>query len=225
MSLENASSAITYTSISSDFKWTILGIPLVNVGELPEMDLYEEVAQQGQAPPLSFAYVPDPMELDEHVPVYVSKPEHPEYHVPSDDDIKIKDQPYIDDTSPTAESPGYIALINSFAAGSPPFPLSLTNTAHDQAPLGHRTVMIRMRDEIAKEDIPPQRRFVLTALSPGCDVVESFAFATARPSRGQYDFVDTRQSAEDPAVKQMMRTHVLEARAQIDMVEDTDSSC
>nr|GFB75630.1 hypothetical protein [Tanacetum cinerariifolium] len=49
------------------------------------------------------------------------------------------------------------ALINAFAAGSPPFPLSLTNPAHDQAPLGHRTVMIRMRDEIAKEDIPPQR--------------------------------------------------------------------
>nr|GEY76878.1 hypothetical protein [Tanacetum cinerariifolium] len=34
-----------------------------------------------------------------------------------------------------------------------------------------------------------------------------------------------RQSAEDFAVRQMMRIHVLEARAQIDMVEDTGSSC
>ncbi|GJU95791.1 hypothetical protein Tco_1320547 [Tanacetum coccineum] len=34
-------------------------------------------------------YVPDPMELDEHVPV--------------------EDQPYADDTSPIVESPGYIA--------------------------------------------------------------------------------------------------------------------
>ncbi|GKD97577.1 hypothetical protein Tco_1381474 [Tanacetum coccineum] len=33
-----------------------------------------------------------------------------------------------------------------------------------------------------------------------------------------------RQRAEDDAVRQMMRTHVLEARAQIDTVEDTDSS-
>ncbi|GKE63670.1 hypothetical protein Tco_1514037 [Tanacetum coccineum] len=33
------------------------------------------------------------------------------------------------------------------------------------------------------------------------------------------------QRAEDNAVRQMMRTHVLEARAQIDTVEDTDSSC
>ncbi|GKD32490.1 hypothetical protein Tco_1247999 [Tanacetum coccineum] len=49
------------------------------------------------------------MELDEHVPIYVPEPEHPEYHAPSDDDIQVEDQPYDDDASPTAESPGYIA--------------------------------------------------------------------------------------------------------------------
>ncbi|GKA84490.1 hypothetical protein Tco_0806085 [Tanacetum coccineum] len=177
--------------------------------------------------------------------------------------------------------------------------------------------------------MPPQRRFVLTAPPPGCDVAESSAAAAARAPRGQYDFVDTveagqglirspghdartiaraadqhyqaqvrrqesedfytqlhdaqtdrrdirleidvvrgqrtayetelhevrqaylssearnrallarletlethmsrmewqRQRAEDDAVRQMMRTHVLEARAQIDTVEDTGSSC
>nr|GEY33091.1 hypothetical protein [Tanacetum cinerariifolium] len=31
------------------------------------------------------------MELDEHVPVYVPEPEHPEYHAPSDDDIQVED--------------------------------------------------------------------------------------------------------------------------------------
>nr|GFA24443.1 hypothetical protein [Tanacetum cinerariifolium] len=67
------------------------GIPLINVGELPEMDSYEEVAQQGKAHPLSPTYVPDPMELDEHVLVYVPEPEHPEYHAPSDDDIQVED--------------------------------------------------------------------------------------------------------------------------------------
>ncbi|GJX87715.1 putative reverse transcriptase domain-containing protein [Tanacetum coccineum] len=90
MSSDNASSAVTYTSISSDSNGTSWGIPLVNGSELSEMDPYEEVAQQGQAPPLSPAYAPDPMELDEHVPVYVLKPEHPEYHVPSDDVIQMK---------------------------------------------------------------------------------------------------------------------------------------
>ncbi|GKC54169.1 hypothetical protein Tco_1076914, partial [Tanacetum coccineum] len=82
------------------------------------MDPYEEVAQQGQAPPLSPAYVLDPMELDEHVPVYVPEPEHPEYHVPSDDDIQVEDQPFVDDTSPTAESHGYIANSDSMKEDS-----------------------------------------------------------------------------------------------------------
>ncbi|GJZ98765.1 hypothetical protein Tco_0671218 [Tanacetum coccineum] len=110
MSSDNASSAVTYTSVSSDSNGpSSWGIPLVNAGELPEMDPYEEVAQQGQAHPVSPAYVPDPMELDEHVPVYVLEPEHPEYHAPSDDDIQVEDQPYASDASPTAESPGYIA--------------------------------------------------------------------------------------------------------------------
>ncbi|GKE67018.1 hypothetical protein Tco_1521179, partial [Tanacetum coccineum] len=305
MSSDNASSIVTYTSISSvsngPSSW---GIPFVNAGELPDMDLYEEVAQQGQAHPLSPAYVLDPMELDEHVPIYAPEPEHPEHHVPSDDDIQAEDQPYAEDASPTAESPGYIAdsdpieddtdadsidypdeprtddedsekdddedpeedpseehdpeddnedpeedpseehesedekakedepsedsdetepfeedeitatppspkhrearisirpqppmaastqtLIDAFFAGSPSFPLPPTSPTYDQAPLGHRAAMIRMREDIPEEDQPPRRRFVLTTPPPGFDVAESSA--AARPPRGQYDFVDT----------------------------------
>ncbi|GKG17085.1 hypothetical protein Tco_0362042, partial [Tanacetum coccineum] len=48
-------------------------------------------------------------ELDKHVPVYILEPEHPEYHVLIDDDIQVKDQPYVNDDSPTAESPRHIA--------------------------------------------------------------------------------------------------------------------
>ncbi|GJT82246.1 hypothetical protein Tco_1056588 [Tanacetum coccineum] len=194
--------------------------------------------------------------------------------------------------------------------------------------------MICMRDDIPEEDMPPRRRFVLTAPLPGCEVAESSAAAAARASRGQCDFVDAvrtrqglihspghdiriiaraadraedvgyvralqtsehrmmtsieevnlrvsyqaqvrrqeseifytqlhdartdrrdirleidvarnrallarletlethmsrmewqRQRAEDDAVRQIMRTQVLEARARIDTVEDTGSSC
>nr|GEY06185.1 hypothetical protein [Tanacetum cinerariifolium] len=60
------------------------------------MEPYEEVTQQGQAPSLSPTYVPDPMELDEHV----------------------GDQPYADDASPTAESPGYITDLDSMEEDS-----------------------------------------------------------------------------------------------------------
>ncbi|GKC67927.1 hypothetical protein Tco_1100525 [Tanacetum coccineum] len=84
MSSDNASSAVTYTSISSDSNGLSWGIPLVNAGELPEMDPYEEVAQQGQAHPLSPAYVPDPMELDEHVKlqlkIKINTINHFQYH-------------------------------------------------------------------------------------------------------------------------------------------------
>ncbi|GJQ93002.1 hypothetical protein Tco_0004141 [Tanacetum coccineum] len=114
MSSDNASSAVTYTSVSSDSnRPSTWGIPLVNIGELLEMDPYEEVVQQGQAHPLSPAYVPDPIKLDEHVPVYVPKPEHLEYHTPSDDDIQVENQPYAEDASPTAKLPGYLANSDS----------------------------------------------------------------------------------------------------------------
>ncbi|GKB14371.1 putative reverse transcriptase domain-containing protein [Tanacetum coccineum] len=110
MSSDNASSTVTYTFVSSDSNGpSSWGIPLMNAGKILDMDPYEEVAQQGQAHPLSPAYVPDPMELDEHVPVYVPEPEHPEYHVPSDDDIQVEDQPYAEDASPTVKSLGYHA--------------------------------------------------------------------------------------------------------------------
>ncbi|GKA49506.1 hypothetical protein Tco_0742579, partial [Tanacetum coccineum] len=317
MSSDNASSAVTYTSISSDSNGLSWGIPLVNAGELPEMDPYEEVAQQGQAHPLSPAYVPDPIELDEHVPVYVPEPEHLEYHAPSDDDIQVEDQPYADDASPTAKSPGHIADSKSMeedfidypdepedddedpeedpeedhtdyladgedgddepsdnddndddtddedeeptkdeeeeehpapadpsavpvvdpvpSAGdteafetdesaptprspqtrvsfsqtrlcrarrtvrletpmSAPIeariaehaaaPIPPTSPTYDQASLGHRESMIRMREDIPEEDRLPRRRFVLTAPPHGCDVAESSAAAAARAPRG-----------------------------------------
>ncbi|GKF93644.1 hypothetical protein Tco_0283344, partial [Tanacetum coccineum] len=81
----NIVASVDYTtSVSSDSNGpSSWGIPLVNAGELPEMDSYE-----GGRP---------------------TRPKHPEYHAPSDDDIQIEDQPYADNASPTAESPGYIA--------------------------------------------------------------------------------------------------------------------
>nr|GEW68168.1 retrotransposon protein, putative, Ty3-gypsy subclass [Tanacetum cinerariifolium] len=87
------------------------------------------------------------------------------------------------------------ALIDAFAAGSPLFPLPPTSPAYDQALLGHRTTIICRRDDIPEEDMPPQRRFVFTAPSPGCDVAES-SDAAARAPRGQYDFVDTVEAGQ-----------------------------
>ncbi|GJV48429.1 putative reverse transcriptase domain-containing protein [Tanacetum coccineum] len=270
MSSDNASSAVTYTSISSDSNGPSWGIPLVNAGELPEMDPYEEVAQQGQAPPLSPAYVPDPIELDEHVSVedqpyvddalpiaeslrhiadsesmeedsidYPDEPEdkdedpeedpeedHTDYPAngedgddkPSDDDDEDDDtndedeDPIEDKESPQTRvpfsqtrlrrarktvrlEPPMSASMEARIAEHAAAPIPPTSPAYDQAPLGHRAAMIRMRDDIPEEDMPPRRRFVLTAPPPGCDVAESSA-AAARPPRGQYDFVDTVEAGQ-----------------------------
>nr|GEW70586.1 putative reverse transcriptase domain-containing protein [Tanacetum cinerariifolium] len=154
----------------------------MNAGEFSKIDPYEEVAQQGQIHPLSPAYIPDPMELDENMPVHVPEPEHPEYHASSDDDIQE------DETAVTPSPPRHCrarisvipqtpmtastqALIDAFAVGSSPLPLPPTSLAYDQASLGHRAAMIHIRDNILEEDMPPRRRFVLTAPlpSPGHD--------------------------------------------------------
>nr|GEZ35107.1 hypothetical protein [Tanacetum cinerariifolium] len=75
----------------------------MNADELLEMDPYEEVAQQGHALPLLPAYVPDLMELDEHVPIYVSEPE---YH---EDSINYPDVPEDDDKDPEEDHTEYPA--------------------------------------------------------------------------------------------------------------------
>ncbi|GJW98234.1 hypothetical protein Tco_0180042 [Tanacetum coccineum] len=60
MSSNNASSTVTYASVSSDSNGpSSWGIPLENAGEIPDVDPYEKVAQQGQAHPLSPAYAED----------------------------------------------------------------------------------------------------------------------------------------------------------------------
>nr|GFB74016.1 hypothetical protein [Tanacetum cinerariifolium] len=103
MSSDNAQSAVTYTSISSDSDGPSWGIPLMNAGEFPEMDPYKEVAQQGQVHPLSPAYIPYPIELDEHSLVYAPEPQHPEYHAPSDDDIQVEDDDDDPEEDPSKE--------------------------------------------------------------------------------------------------------------------------
>nr|GEV98143.1 hypothetical protein [Tanacetum cinerariifolium] len=210
MSSDNAQSAVTYTSISSDLDRPSWGIPLMNVDEFSKMDPYEEVAQQGKVHPLSPAYISDPMELDEHVSVYVSKPEHPEYHAPLDDDIPVKDDDedpkkdpseeheHEDNDEDPKEDPNKehkdTKDPSEVAVGSSLFPLPPTSPPYDQAPLGHTTAVIRLRDDILEEDMPPQRRFVFTAPPPGCNIAGSST--VARAPRGQYDFLDTIEAGQ-----------------------------
>nr|GEW59604.1 hypothetical protein [Tanacetum cinerariifolium]GEW59606.1 hypothetical protein [Tanacetum cinerariifolium]GEW59767.1 hypothetical protein [Tanacetum cinerariifolium] len=102
---DSRNSTVSYTLISSPKRsW-----------DIPYVDLYEEAALHAieqVAPPLSPAYLPDPIELDEHVPVYVLEPEYSEYLEPLADDIVAEDHPHADDVAPTALSPSYITDSN-----------------------------------------------------------------------------------------------------------------
>ncbi|GJS46883.1 hypothetical protein Tco_0597004 [Tanacetum coccineum] len=73
----SADSAVTYTSVHSEARsWSI-----------PSEDPYEEAARQLlEQAPHSLEYIPDPMELEDHVPVYIPEPEHPEDLVPAEDE-------------------------------------------------------------------------------------------------------------------------------------------
>ncbi|GKD83858.1 hypothetical protein Tco_1350697, partial [Tanacetum coccineum] len=265
MSSDDASSTVTYTSLSSgSSEPSAWGIPLVNAGEIPNVDPYEKVAQHGQAHPLSPAYVPDPMELDEHVPLYV--PDHPEHHDSSEENMPVEDQSDAED----ANSHGFLTDSDSMeddtdaglidypdepedgedddedpeedpieeheseegeAKEDEPFEDSdrteefevdettatrpPTNPTYDQAPLGHRAAMIRIRDDIPEEVMEDSLNMIRRhyghrdsndpyesdirgwtchlrgmnlsyAPPPGCDVAESSAAAAARAPRGVY---------------------------------------
>nr|GEZ43839.1 putative reverse transcriptase domain-containing protein [Tanacetum cinerariifolium] len=135
------------------------------------MDPYEEVSQQGQAHPLSPAYVPDLMELDEYMPVHVLEPEHPVYHAPSDGDIQVED----DDEDPE-EDP---------------------NEEHEPEDDDEDEDLEEDPREMTsfEEDMPPQRRFAFTAPLPGYDIAESSA-AAARAPRKDVGYVRTLQASE-----------------------------
>ncbi|GKE69274.1 hypothetical protein Tco_1527346, partial [Tanacetum coccineum] len=62
-----------------------------DLGVSPSEDPYEEVARQLLEQELRPSeYVPDPMELEDHVLVYIPEPEHPEDLVPVEDEAPIE---------------------------------------------------------------------------------------------------------------------------------------
>nr|GFB01384.1 hypothetical protein [Tanacetum cinerariifolium] len=222
MSLDNAQSIVTYTSISSNLDGPSWGILFMNADKFPKMDLYEEVAQQGQVHPLSPAYIPDPMELDEHAPVYAPEPQHPEYHAPSDDDIQVEDddddpeedpkedpkedpseEPEDDDEDPE-EDPNEE---HESKGSDKTEPFKEDKIDVTPPPPRHRGVRISVRpqtpmvastqaliDAFASGSSP----FPLPPTSPAYDQaqLESSAVAAARAPRSQYDFVDTVEAGQ-----------------------------
>nr|GEU42789.1 putative reverse transcriptase domain-containing protein [Tanacetum cinerariifolium] len=125
--------------------------------------------------PHFLAYVPDPIELEDHVPAHI--PEHPEDLVPAEDEAPI--EAYIPKMRAAVPST-YHSLLPS---GTPPLlPIPVPSTSR--------------RAEIPEADTPPQKRLLLTTPRPGCEVGESSAVARQPgPTKPVVD-VRSRESLE-----------------------------
>ncbi|GJW49259.1 hypothetical protein Tco_0090610 [Tanacetum coccineum] len=105
--LDSDELGVTYTEVSNLFKdLSDIGSPRANVHEyleIPGMPEDPYVEATLQVPP-SPDYVPSPEEPEQAPPSpdYVPGSEH------ADDEIIAEDQPYADDSSPTAQSPNYV---------------------------------------------------------------------------------------------------------------------
>ncbi|GKF57976.1 hypothetical protein Tco_0171513, partial [Tanacetum coccineum] len=181
-------SAVTYTSVHSEARsWSF-----------SSEDLYEEAARQLlEQAPRSPEYVPDPMELEDHVPVYIpEEPEHPEDLVPVEDEAPTPPLPPFF-LSPRIRPLRTRAAMAQMRATAP-------STYHPLLPSGTPSLLpiplptpstTRIAD-IPKADTPPWKRLLLTTLRPGCEVRESSAAAARQPGpttahRVDYSLVDT----------------------------------
>ncbi|GKF23488.1 hypothetical protein Tco_0075810, partial [Tanacetum coccineum] len=162
----SADSAVTYTSVHSEARsWSI-----------PSEDPYEEAAQQlFEQAPRHPEYVPE-----NHIPVYIPEPEHPEDLVPAEDEAPIPPSflaPRIRPLSPRALEVEMRDVASAYyhsvhPSGTPPvLPIPLP------APSSSR------RADIPEADTPPRKRLLLTTPRPGCEVGESSAAAAARNQR------------------------------------------
>ncbi|GKF29333.1 hypothetical protein Tco_0095675, partial [Tanacetum coccineum] len=92
--------------------------------------------------------------LEDHVPVYIPEPEHLEDLVPAEDEMRA------------AAPSTYHLLLPSGTPPLLPIPLHVPSTSH--------------KVDIPEAHTPPQKRLLLTAPRPGCEVGESFAAIAAR---------------------------------------------
>ncbi|GJY83906.1 hypothetical protein Tco_0497282 [Tanacetum coccineum] len=159
-------SAITYTSVHSEARsWSI-----------PSEDPYEEAAQQlFEQAPRSPEYVPE-----NHIPVYIPEPEHPEDLVPAEDEAPIPPLPPFF-LAPHIRPLHTRAAMRQMRATAPSTYHSLLPSGTPPLlPIPLPTPSTSRRADIPEADTPPRKRLLLTTPRPECEIGESSAAAAAR---------------------------------------------
>ncbi|GJS16802.1 hypothetical protein Tco_0411274 [Tanacetum coccineum] len=148
---------------------------------IPSEDPYKEAARQLlEQAPHSTGYVPDPMELEDHVPVYIPEPEHPEDLVPAEDEAPTPPLPP-SFLSLCIRPPHTKAVMAQMRAAAPSTyrPL-LPSRTPPLLPIPLPVPSTSRRADIPEADTPPRKRLLLTTPRPGCELGESSAAAAAR---------------------------------------------
>ncbi|GKD00986.1 hypothetical protein Tco_1171260 [Tanacetum coccineum] len=133
------------------------------------------------------------MELEDHIPVYIPEPEHPEDLVPAEDEALI--EAYITEVAsaptpplpPPSFLPSLIRPLRTRAAMAQ-MRAAAPSTYHPLLPSGMPPLLpipllapsTSRRADIPEADTPPQKRLLLTAPRPRCEVGESSTAAAAR---------------------------------------------
>nr|GEZ78806.1 putative reverse transcriptase domain-containing protein [Tanacetum cinerariifolium] len=188
------------------------------------------------------------MELDEYVPVYVSEPEHPEYHAPSDDDIQVEDDEIVVTPPPPRHHRERISKRFALTGPPPECDVAESSAAAARAPkkdVGYGRALQasehRMMTSIKEVNLRVSyQAHVRRQKSVNFYTQLLYAQTDRRDIRleidvnkallAQLETLETHmsriewqcQSAEDLAVTQMMHIHTLEARARANTVEDAD---
>ncbi|GJX77820.1 hypothetical protein Tco_0324631 [Tanacetum coccineum] len=164
-----------------------------------------------QAPTfLHTSMVPDPIELEDHVPVYIPEPEHPEDLVPAEDEAPTPPLPPFF-LSPRIRPPHTRVAMRQMRAAAP-------STYHSLLPSGTPPLLpiplpapsTSRRADIPEADTPPRKRLLLTTPRPECEVGESSAAAAARQPgptmahRVDYSLVDTMETRFRDTERRMM---------------------
>nr|GEU43798.1 putative reverse transcriptase domain-containing protein [Tanacetum cinerariifolium] len=178
----SADSVVTYTSVHSEARsWSI-----------SSEDPYEEAAQQLlEQAPRSIEYIPDPIELEDHVPAHI--PEHPQDLVPAKDEAPIEE--YIPEVASAPIPPLPPSFLSQrirpphTRAAMAQMRAAVPSTYHSLLPPGTPPLLpiplpvpsTSHRAEIPEADTPPQKRLLLTAPRPRCEVRESSAAVVRQP--------------------------------------------
>ncbi|GJT47902.1 putative reverse transcriptase domain-containing protein [Tanacetum coccineum] len=183
------------------------------------------------------------MELEDHVPVYIPEPKHPEDLVPAEDEAPI--EAYIIEVAsapmPPLPPPSFLpslirpprtrAAMAQIRATSPStyHPLLPSGTP-PLLPIPLPTPSTSRRADIPEADTPPRKRLLLTAPRPRGEVGESSAAAARQPRptmarRVDYSFVDTVETRKDRAamraeIKILRRERIAYEQESIETLDD-----